>query len=257
MEAIAAFIRRDWRIARTHTMPFALDGLTVVVNAALFFYLGRYVGAGGDGFFTFAVAGLAVLRVNAAIPLVLQRVGTELASGNWEGLVSSKRRAGTILIGEVAFETLRGMAVAIAWVIVAGGLFGAPLHFGVAAVAAVVLGVAGAGLLFAGLGVAIIGILMVVRQGATLGSLTGIAVPVLAGAYFPLATLPEPLRTFADALPFHLPVDLMRGALLHDHFSIGTAAALVAGSLTAMCLALLIGRACIEHARRRGTLTAE
>jgi ABC-type polysaccharide/polyol phosphate export permease len=256
---IGAFVRRDWRIARTHPAPFLIDLAAVFAAAASFYYLGRYVEATrrGEDFFAFAIAGLAVLRLHGALPRVLLSTTAELASGSLELVLSSRVRTGVVLAGATAFELLRGLALAVIFVVLAGTLFGAPIDLEPAGVAAVAVGLVGATVLFAGLAVAAIGVITVIRRGAAIGSLTTVALPLLAGAYFPVDSLPQPLEALADALPFRLAVDVIREGLLDGTLDLAKSAALLAAAAVELLLAGAFANAAVERARRSGALTGD
>lgn len=256
MTLLVPFLVRDWRIATSHRVPFLFDALALLGSVALFFYLGRYVGSTGSGsrLFDYTVAGLVVLRVQGALPRIMQLTEAEIASGNLQLLLTSPLSIGRVMFSEAAFELLRSAVFGAFLLLVSVTLFGAPFHVGVVGAAAIVVAFAGAGALFLGVAFLAIGILFFVRQGAALATLATIAIPVVAGAYFPVGSLPQPLRAVSLALPFRLPVDVMRAGLRHDRFDAAAAGWLVLGSAALIAVALVVVHAGVEHSRRNGTL---
>jgi ABC-type polysaccharide/polyol phosphate export permease len=251
--AIAAFTRRDLRVEATHKVPYAVDLLTVAAAVALFYYLSEFVG-GGD-LFPFVVAGLAVLRVNAALPRIVHRFEGEVALGSLAQVLSSRLPAAVVMAGESAFELLRGVVLGLCLVVVAAAAIEPDLHLDAVAVAGMLIGLAGAAVVSLGLAAAITGLYLVLRLGLALSALATIAVPLLAGAYFPIDVLPQPLHALATVLPFDDAVDTVRHALLRGEIDLAPLARLAAGAAIVLPLGFWMLYVGVRHSRRVGTLT--
>jgi ABC-2 type transport system permease protein len=252
---ISEAIRRDWGIALSHRMPFLFDVLAVLAGAALFYYLGRFTTGAGDEFFAFAVAGISVLRLNGALPRVVQQTTHSIASGNLE-LLYSERPEPQVVVAESAFELLRGLGTAVLAILVAALVFGAPIETSPEALAAVAVGLGAATLLFGVVALGVIAILMIFREAGALATLSSLAVPVLGAAYFPVSTLPEPLETIADLLPFSGVVEIVRSGILEGELELATCGEVLVGIgvLGAAATALLLWS--VGRVRRTGTLAS-
>jgi hypothetical protein len=159
------------------------------------------------------------------------------------------------MIGEAAFELLRGCLLGLFLVLLAAGLIEPDLHLSAVALAGVLIGLAGAAVVSLGLAAGLTGLYLVLRLGLALSALATIAVPLLAGAYFPIDELPQPLHAVATLLPFDDAVDIVRHGLLRGEIDAAPLARLVAGAaivLPAGFWALHLGT---RHSRRVGTLT--
>lgn len=255
--AIAAFARRDARVEATHKVPYVVDLLAVAAAVALFYYLSEFVdrGAGGGDLFPFVVAGLAVLRVNAALPRIVHRFEGEVALGSLAQLLSSRLSAAVVMAGESAFELLRGCVLGAFLVLFAAGLIEPDLHLDAIALAGVAIGLGGAAVVTLGLAAGLTGIYLVLRLGLALSALATIAVPLLAGAYFPIDTLPQPLHALATVLPFDDAVDTVRHALLRGAIDAAPLARLAAGAVIVLPLGFWTLHLGVRHSRRVGTLT--
>ncbi len=253
---IAASIRRDWAIARTHRLPFWFDALSVLVASALYFYLGRFAstGRGNTEFYAFAVAGIAVLRLNTALPRVVQRTTQGLTEGTLELLLDQRRPIYVVMIGEAAFDMLRSLAFAVLSVVLAATLFGAPMEVTPGGLLGVAVGLAGATVVFMGLALITIAVLLVLREGGALATLTGLLVPVLAGAYFPVGTLPQPIEAIARTLPFGAAVDTVRTGMLDGRLDVGAALKMLVGAAVLLAIGVAVVRWATERARRTGSL---
>jgi ABC-2 type transport system permease protein len=251
-------LRRDWRIALTHRAPFAMDALAVLVGCGLYYYLGRFARIGHDAnaFFAFAVAGISVLRMSAALARLIQNVSHRLADGTLELLLSERRPASFVVLAEAAFELVRGLFHALVTVLLAILLFGAPMRLTAAGILAIAVGLLGALVLFAGLGLAIVAVLFVFRDAGGLATASVILIPAVAGAYYPVGTLPTPLADIARVLPFSACVSVIRDGMLHGRIGVTAMLTLVAGAAVTVGVACLLVDHSVGHARRMGTLAS-
>jgi ABC-type multidrug transport system permease subunit len=249
-------VRRDWALALTHRVPFLFDSLSLVAGCAVFFFLGRFAGehGGHNALFAFAVAGLSIVRLNAAMPRVVQSLLESLASGNLELLLASPRSSATVIIAESAFEIVRGGVVALATILVAIVVFGAPASTSLPGLLAVTVGLCLAVVLFLGLACVTASVLLVVRQGGALATLGTLAMPLIAGAYFPVSRLPQPIQAISTVLPFRAAVDLIRGGLLRGQLIAGPALVLGVGSVVFLGLGLVAFEYAVARERRAGRL---
>jgi ABC-type multidrug transport system permease subunit len=254
--AIAAFIRRDARVEATFKVPYVVDLLAALAGVGVFYYLAEFAERdSGDGLFAFVVAGLAILRVNAALPRIVHRFEGEVALGSLAQLLSSRLSAAVVMAGEAAFELLRGCALGLCLVLFAGTLVEPSLHLDPVALGGVVVGLAGAAVVTLGLAAGLMGLYLVLRLGLALSALATIAVPLIAGAYFPIDQLPQPLHALATVLPFDDAVDTVRHALLRGEIEAGPLARLAAGAAIVLPLGFWTLALGTRHSRRVGTLT--
>lgn len=255
--SIAAFTRRDARVEASYKVPYVVDLLAVVAGVGVFYYLSRFVdkGSGSGDLFPFVVAGLAVLRVNAALPRIVHRFEGEVALGSLAQLLSSRLSPATVMAGEAAFELLRGCALGLVLVLLAAGLIEPDLHLSAIALSGVLIGLAGAAVISLGLAAGLIGLYLVLRLGLALSALATIAVPLLAGAYFPIDELPQPLHALATVLPFDDAVDIVRHALLRGEIDAAPLGRLAAGAAIVLPLGFWTLHLGTRHSRRVGTLT--
>jgi ABC-type polysaccharide/polyol phosphate export permease len=255
---IAASLRRDWAIARTHRLPFWFDALSVLVASGLYFYISKFAnkGEGGAEFYAFAVAGIGVVRVNTAVSRVIMRTSQDLAEGTLEILLDRRTRVSVTMFSEAVFDLLRAVAFAVTSIVIATTIFGAPMRTTPGAFLGVAVGLAGAFVVFAGLTLCALAILLVVREGGAVGSLAALLVPVLAGAYFPIGTLPDPLDAVARALPFGAAVDTVRAGMLEGRLDVGAALRMLVGAAVLMALGVVLVEWATERARRTGNLAS-
>lgn len=260
---LAAFLRRDWKVARSYRFQFVLDLCVVPLSLALFYFLARLVEPGRlpadadleQGYFSYAAVGLVVVRmVQTALTSFATKLRTEQISGTFETLLSSPVSSSVVVLGSAAFELLRALAGGLATLAVAA-LFGLRIEPGLELAAAVVVGLPALVATFAAVGVIVAAFAVVVKQiTALLGLATGV-LGLLAGAYFPIELLPGPLRVAANLLPFTWGVDVLRAALLRNEVAAGRLVSLVAFAVVSLPLSLWLFRWAVDRARRGGTVT--
>jgi ABC-type polysaccharide/polyol phosphate export permease len=252
---VRAFLRRDWRVSLTYRLPYLFDGLAVLASVVLFYYLAHYVrGSDADEFFAFVVAGLAVLRVNAALVHIVQGTEVEIAEGSMSYLLSSRLRPIAVMVGSAAFPLVRAYVFALCLVGIAIGIAGSGMDLNPTGVCAVVAGLTGAIVVFLGLAAGTTGAYLILRLGSGLSGLVTISLPILAGAYFPVSELPQPLRAVASALPFDDAVEVVRRGLLDGDLEVHSLAGLVTGLAVILPLGFALLHLGVRYSRRAGTL---
>jgi ABC-2 type transport system permease protein len=259
MAEVMAFVRRDWRIARTYRAAFVGQLSGVLVFLATFGLLSPVVrddfaGRYGVSYFGFAAVGIAVSGI---------LVGTMSA---FSGALREAQLDGTleaILLAPIPHVRL--VALIGVWPLLFGfvaggvtlaiaGLAGAT--FSVHVVALVVVALLSV-VAFAGLGLIAAAAVLVVKRGDPVAALIGMAGTLAGGAYMPTSTFPGWLRAVAAVNPMTAALDAWRGALLGG--GAGLAGPLLGlAALAAVAVPFgwwLCGRA-IDVARHDGTLAA-
>ena len=260
--SLAAFLQRDWRIARSYRLQFALDVAVAPLALALFFFLSRLVDPTrlpddvdlAQGYFSYAALGLVVLRMlQTALTSFATKLSTEQTTGTLETLLAEPVSPTIVVLGLASFELLRALATGTTTLLVAL-LFGLRFDVGVGSLVGLVVGLPALVTTFAAVGVMLGALAVVVKQVTALLGLATAALGLLAGAYFPIELLPAPLRVVANLLPFTWGIDVLRAALLRGELDADRLALLAGFALVALPLSLwLFGRS-LDRARRGGTL---
>lgn len=260
---VLAFVRRDWKTARSYRFQLVLDLAIVPLTLALFFYLNQLVDPArlppdvdlAQGYFSYAAVGLVVLRmVQAALTSFSAKLRTEQTSGSFETLLLSPVSPSTVAMGSAAFELLRALVGGTVTLLVATG-FGLRLDLGIGSAVGLLVGLPALVTTFAAVGVVVAAVAVVVKQVTALLGLVTAALGLLAGVYFPIELLPAPLRAVADVLPFTWGVDVLRAALLRGDLAAGRLALLVAFAAVSLPTSLWLFRRSVDRARRGGTLS--
>lgn len=259
---VAAFVRRDWKVARSYRLQFVLDLASIPLALALFYFLSRLIDQGqlpadadlSQGYFSFAAVGLVVFRmVQTSLTSFSNKLRSEQTSGTFEALLASPVSPAVVVLGSASFELLRAAVSGLVTLLVAIVL-GLGLELSWKSLLAVVIGLPALVATFAAVGVLVAAFAAVFKQVAALLGLVSAALALLAGVYFPVSVLPGPLQAVAEILPFTWGVDVMRAALLRGELAADRLGLLVAFGLVALPVALWLFRISIDHARRQGTL---
>jgi len=256
----AAFLRRDWANARSYRLAFVLELLRSLFLLVLMFQVGRLVDRGppdpalGDGYFSYALVGVAVLQVvQTALQSFAQKLRDEQTTGTLEALLATPMSPSRVILASALYDVLAALALA-AVVVVLGFVMGVrlavtPLSLVVAAVVVVGLLV-----LAAALGVAVAAFTVVFKRGMAVAWAVTSALSLLGGIFYPVDLLPGPLRWAARALPFTWGLDALRAALLEAEARIGTAFAVTASAVALLAVALWLFRLAVDRARTLGSL---
>ena len=283
LSAIWTFGIREFRMWRSYRSNQVMWVLSILMNSFLFFLLGRMVegnsaellGPYGTNYMTFILIGIAVnylVATNLSDPFA--RVSRVYWDGTMDLYLLSPMSIYTPLIGLMARSVIDDYPRVFFVVVFGVTLFGA--RFSMAAIPATIL--------FSVLIlVASFGVGMISASAFYLFDFKRTTEPVrfliqdvlaalVAGTYYPVTVLPEPLQHAALILPHTYAYDALRRLLcpgaqvdepvliLHHWLSsippiVVDGLALGIGSLILVPIGAVMYRAGIEKARRNGTLT--
>jgi ABC-2 type transport system permease protein len=260
---LAAFVRRDWAIARSYRLAYGLELGSILFTLVLFFYLGRFIDASTlapssglkQGYFAFVVIGLALLRVvQVALVSFSNRLRDEQTTGTFEALMAAPASPSLVILGSAAYDLLRALVSSLLMIAVAVALFGMHLESGVGSLAVAVVAFLGCLVLFAILGVVVAAFTVVFKQATPLLRLVTTGMGLLGGVYFPLKVLPGALQTAGQLIPFTWGLDVLRQSLLRGTTDLDRLGFLVAFDVVALPVAVVLFAAALRRARKTGTL---
>ena len=260
---LRAFVLRDWRVTTSYRLPFVFDVVGTFFELGLFFFMSRYLDRvglsesnviGGD-FFSFVVFGIVLMGfVATSVSSFAQRLRIEQTTGTLEALFASPAPPGLIILGSAAYDLLEAAAFAVLTVVIAAVLFDLDLDVSAVSVAAGAAGAVVTIVLFAAVGIAIAGAVVVFKQvGALIGFATS-ALALLGGVYYDVDVLPGPLQALSALSPFTWSLQLLRSAFLHAEPRWGLLGLLAGSALVAFPVALRIFGAALRRAERAGSL---
>jgi ABC-2 type transport system permease protein len=261
---VAAFLRRDWAIARSYRLSFGLELIDSVVWLVVFFFLSEIVDDTAfvaqtdlqSGYFAFVVVGLAMMRfMQTGVTSFASQLRTDQTTGTLEALLVTPTPQPLVVLGSATYELLLSVLSGALMLLIAVVAFGVDLSVSPTSALVLLAAIPASFGLFAAVGILVAGFTIVFKQVTTFISFVTWGVAILAGVYFPLAVLPGWLEAIAEALPFSWALDILRESLLGGSPSIGTLALLTAFSALAVPASLAVFRAAVDHARRAGTLT--
>jgi ABC-2 type transport system permease protein len=259
----AAFLVRDWRIARTYRSALVLDAASTVSTFAVTFFLARaFAGADvlarpelRDGYFAFAAVGLLMLYViESCVSGPTERLREDQQSGTLEMLASTPVAPRQLLFGGAAYRLTRALLNAGVGMVAAVAVFGLRPTITVAGVLAVGIALLGAVLVAGAIGTAIAAAALTIRRTGVLATAANTAIALSAGLYYPTAVLPHGLREPAEASPVTWAVDLMRAGLLDGRLDGVRAAGLLVSAPLLLLVATLVFEHAFTSARRNGDL---
>jgi ABC-2 type transport system permease protein len=215
-----AVVARDARIALSYRTGFLLSTVGSLGSVVMVFFLSQTVGAGDGGtldpyardYFGFVVVGLAFTTLMA---LGLNRIGTEVRQGQLMGTLEMIVLSPIPLAAVLTYTSLWGYLLATINVVLylaVGVVLGVDLsHADVpAAIIAVILAI----LAFDALGLLAAAVVIVIKQGNPVTWLVTTASMLLAGVFYPISVLPDPLQAIGKLLPLTHALEIIRRALL-------------------------------------------
>jgi ABC-2 type transport system permease protein len=258
LDKAAVIVRRDALTAIRYRAGFALGAGGAVSELAAFYYLSRAVGPGfrpegveyfaflliGTGFYTFLLMG-----VHAFLDAVQQAQQT----GTLEVLMTTSTSP-PVLIFLSALSAFAVNTVTLAFYLIMGLVFGAPLHPNVtASIAVFLLSI----LLAIAIGLLAAAVQIAIQKGSAVVWALG-SVWFLTGTMFPVSALPRWLRACAAAIPITHSLDGMRMTLL-EGLSLtqitGKLMILVAFAVVLLPTSLAFFSWTLRRARQQGTLS--
>jgi ABC-2 type transport system permease protein len=241
-----AFLRRDWRLARSLPLTLVWQLLTVVFGAPTLYYLGRLVQPsasphlapyGGD-YFAFAIPGIACSGFFAAMMGAwASGMRSEYLAGTLDAVFQTPASVLVLSAGASLWSTCVAAAQAALYLAVGTIVF--HVSFPQANGLSLLLIFALTALVFAPLGMAAAALSLVFRSGDPLtGVLAGMSA-LLAGIFYPTTVLPPALQRAAQWLPLTHSLQATRLALLK-----GASAGALGEELTMLALFAVVVLPC-------------
>jgi len=262
LRVLAAFLVRDFRINISYRSAFALQTLATVFQLSLFFFLSRVINHSSfdnqdlsGGYFAYAAVGLLVLTmVQASMGSFSLKLNEEQTTGTFEALMASPTSAWLIVLASAGYELVRAVISGAILIVVAVTVFGLRFDLGPGSLAVAVVALIGCLGLFAALGIAVAALTVIVKRTIGLLGLMFAGIALLAGVYFPLSVLPDPLEWVAKALPVTWGLDVLRASLLGGNVDPAQLAGLFASAALLLPVALCGFTLAVRRARQTGTL---
>ncbi|MBI5625134.1 MAG: ABC transporter permease [Elusimicrobia bacterium] len=263
-DLLLAFLRRDAFFYASYRFGFALDLVSVLLSTATFFFVARLIGdralpslaAYGGDYFAFVLIGIAFSACQGVcLHSFSQSVRKEQLFGTLESVLTSRVSFPWLILASSQWDFLyAGLQVGL--YLGAGTLFFG-LALPAANLAAFSLVLAFTAAAFLSIGLASAAVILRFRRGDPAAWLIAAASDLLAGVYFPVSILPEPLRLLSKLVPMTHSLEGLRMTLLG---SAGVAdvlpqiLALAAFSAVLGPLGVLSLRLALDEARKNGSL---
>jgi ABC-2 type transport system permease protein len=258
-----AFVRRGFLHASSYRLNFVGTYLGGILTVIFFYILAKFYGNAqpaalapyGD-YYTFLLVGAAFARY---LSLGLRHFGRELehelAAGTIEPVMVTATPPGLALLGPSLWILIEGVVLLVLQLGLGAAFFGADFSranwpAALALTALTLLALNSWGLLSAAF-------VLLFKRADPLSWLVDVTIFMLAGVYFPIQLIPQPLRFFAYLLPLSYSLEGLRFALMR-----GQALAqlwpyvLILIGFNALLLPLgwLSFRYAMEHVKKRGSL---
>ena len=257
---LLALAARDYKLAKSYRVAFALDLVLGIVSLAIFFFISRSLGdpspaslGSAPTYFAFAAVGIAVTVVmESAANGLASRLREEQMTGTLEALVAQPLTVPELAFGLTAYSFVFATLRAGLYVLAAGFLL--DLDLGKTNWPAFVLMLLVTGIALTAIGIFLGGVVLLVKRARALPGLVTLVLGLLGGAYFPISALPEPLETLAQVVPTRFAFDGLRAAVFGGGGWVTDLLALSAFSAIALPLAVCALAFALKLSRSRGSL---
>jgi ABC-2 type transport system permease protein len=260
---LRAFVRRDWQVTTSYRLPFFFELVARAFELSLFFFMARFVDRaglsesavlGGD-YFGFVVFGIVLMGfVGTSVTSFAQRLRLEQTTGTLEALFASPAPPSVTVLGSAAYDLIEAAVYAVATVLIAVLVFGLRLHVSFESAVAGLAGVVATLAVFAALGVAVAGFIVVYKRGGAIIGFVTAGLALLGGVYYDVDVLPGPLRALSSLSPFTWSLRLLRSAFLRADAQWRLLGLLAVAAGVLLPLALRLFGAALRRAERAGSL---
>lgn len=218
---LAAFARRDWQVRTSYRLGLLTTFGQVIFTAATFYFIGRLIDGQssawlepyGGSYFSFALLGIALSQyLNTSLSSFSGTLRDEQLQGTLETVLASPTKLSTVAIGGVLWDFLWATADVAVYLIIGVGLFGLDIgRMNVpASLVLILLSIA----CLASIGIFSACGVLLWKEGDPVAWVSGGAMKLLSGVYFPVALLPLPLRWLAQCSPLTYVLEGIRQAVL-------------------------------------------
>ncbi len=259
LRAITTLVRRDFAVARSYRLSFYLDIALGVVDLCIYYFISRTFPhaisnlGGAPSYFAFALVGVAMtVVINSTSTQLALRVREEQLTGTLEALTVQPLSATALGLGLAGLPFILAMLRVAIYLLAAGTLLGVDLSRADWIGFVLVLLASAAAL--SGIGIALGGLVLVIKRGAVVASLLTFVMGLLGGAFFPVHVLPSWLRPLADVVPTRFAFDGLRDALYKGGGWGGDVGALAVIAVVSLPAAMWLFAAALAYGRRSGTL---
>lgn len=216
-----AFLRRDALQKFSYRTAFVLEVVSVLLSVATFYYVAKLIGpaalpalsAYGGDYFAFVLLGIAFSSYQSVgMHSFSENLREEQVTGTLESLLAAPVGLPALLLGFAQWDILYATSQTALYLLAGTAVFGASFH---------AAGLPAALLIFAltltscaGLGLFSAAFILMFKRGDPVAWLVAAASELLGGVYFPVAILPDWLRTLSLFIPMTHSLEGMRLALL-------------------------------------------
>lgn len=260
---IGAFLRRDWTMARSYRMAFALQSFQTLWGIVLVYFLSRLLGHAfthaspelRQGYFAYAAVGVSLLAVLSVVLVTFaMKLRQDQQTGTFETVIASPTPPWLMVLASSSYDLIYSACAGIVTILLAMGIFGLRLHGSPASFALAFLILLASLGLFAAFGILYASYVVVFKRGDTIMSMLTAVMGLGGGVFYPTSLLPPVLRSIAQAFPLTQATTLLRDALLLHQLPLAKTAELCATAVVLLPPSLwLFGRA-VDRARHVGTL---
>lgn len=261
--ALYAYLRRDWSIARSYRLGFALQLIGGLVALYVIFQVSKLVEPKGfhakanldTTYFAWIVVGLGIARlVDSAIASPGVRVRSEQSTGTLEAVLATPISPGLALLAGSAYDVARAALQGVILIGIAAIGFGMQLDISAVSFLATIAAAIAIVLSMLALGVLLAAVTLVAKQIPNVPALLSGVLLIVSGMWFPVGLAPHWLAELGRISPVYWALEVARQGLLGSHVRTDLLGALVVAAAVSLPLSVVIYHQVVRHVRRSGTV---
>lgn len=260
---VGAFVRRDWALARSYRMSFALQGFQALWGIVLVYFLSRFLGRAfvhsspelRQGYFAYAAVGVSLLAVlSVALSTFASKLRQDQQTGTFETVIASPTPPWLMVLASSSYDLMYSACAGVVTILLAVALFGLRLH-GTAATYGLALLILAASLgVFAAFGILYASYVVVFKRGDTMMSIITAVMGLAGGVFYPASLLPPVARWLAQAFPLTQAATLLRATLLFHQVPLAKTLWLCVTAVVLLPPSLWLFDRAVDRARQVGTV---
>lgn len=260
-----AFLKRDFLMAISYRLSFAMQIVGMLISVFVFFFVSRLFGDAarpmlkeyGGNYFSFVLVGIAFTGyLGVGLSSFSQSISREQSLGTLEAMLVTPTGIATMVLSMSLWSFVLTSLNVVLYLLIASLLFGVDLrHINVPCA---LVGQALTILCFASLGIISASFIMVLKRGDPINWIFGGISTLVGGVYYPVQVLPKPLMAVSYLLPITYALRAIRLSVLRGYgfhalrFELGM---LVAFTALYLPLSILAFRYAVKRAKIEGSLT--
>ncbi|MCG2711282.1 MAG: ABC transporter permease [Candidatus Omnitrophica bacterium] len=262
---MAAFIKRDFLIAKSYRLMFILNWGGIITTTLTFYFISKlfnktinpYIAEYGTGYFPFVIIGIAFSTYfYTALNSFSNSIRIEQMTGTLEMLLLTPTRIRELITGMSLWDLVFASSRVFGYLLIGVFFLGLDVHK-INILASIVVLIFTI-ICFSSIGIIAASVIMLFKKGAPISWFVSTFSSLFGGAYFPIEILPAPLRFISYLLPITYSLRSLRYTILKGYSlwdTKGDLLVLVVYSAMLVPISIFIFKMALKRVKVKGSLS--